>query len=713
MMLAALSLGIAQSANAQFIRTVAGNGGDTLSGDGGNAFRASIATCTGVAVDSRGNMYITINTLHTIKKVTRNGIISTYAGTGYPGFSGDGGPASAARINSPYGIIVDRDDNIFFADGGNLRVRKIDTSGTITTIAGVGGFGYYSGDGGAAVASKTGALNLSFDYSGNLLIADGNSRIRKVNTSGIISTVAGSGAVGISSTTGPATSYPIEGPTGVTADSRGNIYFSEAINNMLKKVNASGIISLYGGSSSGSAGSSGDGGRVSSARFNRTNSLRVDSVNNIFVVDMGNHRIRKIDTNNMIRLAWGSTSGFAGDGGPATGAKFSSPTDLTIDKWGNIYICDYSNKRVRQIYKIDTFRITVSPDDTICGGAAAIFRAGINKPYYNSRIQWYVNGTPAGGDSLIFTATSIRTGDLVTCRVLDTNYSGGILLAVSDTIRMTTSPVVVPHTHITVSRDTLCARDTITLTASAINGGPTPRFTWFRFSTPIGTGQTIVYNPTFGDIITVILTSSEICPSPDTAMDSRRLYITDSYEPLVTIDAYPGTTINHWGDIVHLYTESTFGGSAPTYQWYRSGTPIPGATNQTLDVEVYANDTLYCVMHSNHVCVVPSVDTSNTIYISTGRLAVEQPLGTLGGLKTYPNPSSNTFNIEGIDERFNGKGLDINVTDVTGRSIYHAYQVYYNVPLRISLPDDVITGIYHLTIVAEGERKSIPVTIIR
>jgi sugar lactone lactonase YvrE len=246
-----------------------------------------------VAVDSSGNIYIADTYNERIRKVSTSGIITTVAGNGAATFSGDGGAATSAELHGPSGVAVDSSGNIYIADTYNERIRKVSTSGIITTVAG-NGTGGYSGDGGAATSAELYyPSGVAVDSSGNIYIADrNNDRIREVSTSGIITTVAGNGTWGYSGDSGAATSAELYGPSGVAVDSSGNIFFVEDGNNRVRKVSASGIITTVAGN--GTGGYSGDGGVATSAELYTPYGVAVDSSGNIYIADLNNNRIRKV-----------------------------------------------------------------------------------------------------------------------------------------------------------------------------------------------------------------------------------------------------------------------------------------------------------------------------------------------------------------------------------------------------------------------------------
>ena len=333
------------------ISTVAGNGQLVYSGDGGPAVSAGMYP-SGITVDPVGNLYIVESYNNRIRKVDKNGIISTVAGNGSGGYSGDGGPAVSASLYDPRGITVDPAGNLYIADTSNHRLRKVDTNGIISTVAGNGSYGC-SGDGGPAVsAGLNSPYGITIDPAGSLYIADTlNSRIRKVDTNGIISTVAGNGAYGYSGDGGPAVSAMIGYASGIAVDPVGNLYI--AAFNHIRKVDASGIITRVAG---GNGGYSGDGQPAASiwVNLNSPHGIALDSAGNLYIADTYNNRIRKIDTTGIITTVAGNgtgpwTGGYSGDGGPAFSASLYWPQDVTVDPAGNLYIADVLNYRIRRI----------------------------------------------------------------------------------------------------------------------------------------------------------------------------------------------------------------------------------------------------------------------------------------------------------------------------------------------------------------------------
>jgi sugar lactone lactonase YvrE len=343
---------------APVITTIAGDGTIGGGGDGGPATSAQLSLPFQIALDSVGNLYVADALNNRIRKISVTGIISTIAGTGTAGFSGDGGPAASAELNFPTAVTLDASGNVYISEGDNHRVRKVDTSGIITTVAGNGTAGS-SGDGGLATdASINNPVGLKVDAAGNLIVADQvSNRIRKIDTSGIISTIAGIGTRGFSGDGSPATDAQLNFPNGVTIDAAGNIYIADTINNRIRKIDTSGIISTIAGN--GATGFDGDGGPAINAALNRPYEVKVDAVGNIYVADSDNNRIRKINSTGIISTIVGNgTAGFSGDGGPAIMAEISSPIGAEVDMTGNIYVADTFNSRIRKVQPIPPFPAT-------------------------------------------------------------------------------------------------------------------------------------------------------------------------------------------------------------------------------------------------------------------------------------------------------------------------------------------------------------------
>jgi len=338
------------------ITTVAGNGSSGYSGDGGAATAAGLDWPFGVAVDAGGNIYIADTKDNRIREVSAStGIITNVAGNGSGGYSGDGGPATAAGLASPYGVAVDAAGNLYIADTYDNRIREVSAStGIITTIAGNGSQND-SGDGGPASAAELDVpIGVAVDAPGNLYIADySGGRIREVSAStGIITTVAGNGTIETySGDGGPATAAGLGIPTGVAVDAAGNLYIADFFDDVIREVSAStGIITTVAGN--GSPVYSGDGGAATAAGLDDPRGVAVDAAGNLYISTTDDGRIREVSASTGIITTFaGNSSGgvYSGDGGPATAAGLGGPIGVAVDAAGNLYISTVGDNRIREV----------------------------------------------------------------------------------------------------------------------------------------------------------------------------------------------------------------------------------------------------------------------------------------------------------------------------------------------------------------------------
>jgi uncharacterized protein (TIGR03437 family) len=336
--------------------------------DGSLAASVPLANPESIAFDSAGNLYITDPIDSRIRKVSTAGIITTLVGTGIPGFSGDRGPAIQAQINNPGGLAIDANNNIYFADRNNLRVRRISPDGTINTVAGNGSHGV-PGDGGPALAASITPNGIAVDAQGNLYIGDiDNFKIRKVAANGIISTFAGVGEFGYGGDNGPAVDAIIGVTASLAVDANSNVYFSDTTNAIVRKIDAAtGVISPFAGS--GQQGYTNDGVPATQELMVPTG-LAFDQSGNLYIADINLNRIIQIDTSlNAMTVAGNQTAGFAGDGGLALLAELDFPNGLAVDATGALYIADQLNQRVRKVAQLQIN--TVAGTGIRDGGAAA------------------------------------------------------------------------------------------------------------------------------------------------------------------------------------------------------------------------------------------------------------------------------------------------------------------------------------------------------
>jgi sugar lactone lactonase YvrE len=341
------------SEKAATIKTVAGDGGSQL-GDGGPAKSAGLCGPTDVALDAEGNMYISDTGDYcigpggdTVRKVDLHGTITTVAGTGEAGFSGDGGPATKARLDFPSAVAVDREGNLYIADGLNYRIRKVDKDGIITTFAGTGE-ARHSGDGGPATSAQLKEpACMVFDAHGNLYVADYTS-VRKIDPSGTITTVAGTGQFGFSGDGGPASEAKLTA-SDIALDGKEDMYISDTENNRIRMVDRDGIIHTVAGT--GKEGYSGDGGPATKAALALPIGIALDREGNLYIACHHNSRVRKVDRNGKITTVAGTGEmGFNREKGPATKVMLNQPWGLFLDDdSGDLYIADSFNSRIRAL----------------------------------------------------------------------------------------------------------------------------------------------------------------------------------------------------------------------------------------------------------------------------------------------------------------------------------------------------------------------------
>ena len=409
------------------ITTVAGGG---TAGDGGPATNAALYDPQGVAVDSRGNLYISDSGYDRVREVTVDGTIHTVAGSGVYGFQGDESPASLAALSSPGALQADSAGNLYISDVGNNRIREVSggiistvvgggsgdfvaapfdlfnalhavarddfgnlyvsepgrvqvvtPSGAISTVAGNGVAGYYGDNGPATAAQISGAPGLAVGPTGALYIADpGNNRVRRI-AGGIITTVAGTGSEGYNGDGGPAAAAQLYGPAAVTTDPSGDLFISDAWNNVVRKVAPNGIISTVAGVAGYTGNSCADFGPATAAHLSAPAGLAVDSAGNIYIADSGDNCVRMVDTKGIVSTVAGTGFfGYIEDGGPATEAELFQPTGVAVDSAGNLYIADSADSRIRMV-------TTDGIIHTIAGGGTEQLGAGDGAPAVSAWIM--------------------------------------------------------------------------------------------------------------------------------------------------------------------------------------------------------------------------------------------------------------------------------------------------------------------------------------
>lgn len=331
------------------ITTVVGTGEPRSSGDGGLAVDATIRYPLDLVVDTAGNLYVL--EIGRVRKVDGSGVITTVVGPPTRGATTDLTEANQFRVGrGPNALAIDEGGNLYLGggDGNPFTVNRISASGQVTRVAGTGRSGF-SGDGGPATEAELGRVyDLAVDPAGNIYIVDhDNNRIRMVDTDGVITTIAGTGEPGFSGDGGPATEAQLDHPWGIAVDEDGAIYFT-TLPSVVRRIDPSGVITTIAGD--GGVGYAGDGGPATEARFNSPEHVEVDSEGNVYIEDTQNNCIRMIDLNGIITTVVGMRGeGFRGDGGPADMARLSEPSGMLLAPGGVLYIADSGNNRVRRV----------------------------------------------------------------------------------------------------------------------------------------------------------------------------------------------------------------------------------------------------------------------------------------------------------------------------------------------------------------------------
>jgi sugar lactone lactonase YvrE len=307
----------------------------------------------GLAFGSQGELYISDLGTHRIVKLTRQGRLVAVAGTGAGGFGGDGGPALQAQLHAPHDLAFDAEGNLYIADSGNHRIRRVDRRGLITTVAGDGQTAKTGYNDPPRATSLNNPQSLAFDRDGTLLIADTyNHVVRRLDRNGAMTIFAGS-APGHGGDGGPATKAQISLPMAVAVAPDGSVYISDAGNSRIRRVAPGGAIQTVAGygpaQDTYGGGYAGDGGPLAKAKLFSVTDLKFDAAGNLYIADSGNHRIRAVRNDVVSTLAGSGRMGFSGDGGPASAADLNTPQKVAIARDGEVFFSDRVNHRIRKV----------------------------------------------------------------------------------------------------------------------------------------------------------------------------------------------------------------------------------------------------------------------------------------------------------------------------------------------------------------------------
>lgn len=526
------------SGYSQIITTVAGTGA-VYSGEGVPATTAGISGPVSGCFDKFGNYYFVDRLANRVRKVTPLGTISTVAGNGTYGALGDGSAATAAQLASPSSVAADTSGNLYVADRNNNKIRRISAAtGTITTFAGTGTAGF-SGESGPATAADINApVSIAIDKFSNLYIATSDYRIRKVSSAGIITTIAGTGIAGFAGDGAVAISALLGTPGGLATDDTGNVYIAQpdVTINRVRKIDMGGIIHTVAGNGSGVY--SGDGMAATAAAISPY-AISFDASNNLFIADSLNQRIYKVDvaTQTLHRLAGNGTPGDIGDSGPATAAEVYTPLGLANDMCGNLYVATFggsapgTGRRIREILLKSSHppvsaTITASPGDTVCAGMAITVTAsttGMGTPYLYA---WEVNGFVVASSTANSYSFTPVNGDIVKCiyKYIE-QCSGDTIEVASNSLPLVVLPVSVPTISITATSPVIFGH-TVTVNATVAGAGSGYYINWYNRNILFAITSTpmITYVKLSGeDTITAMVVSTSLTGCYDSATSAAAI----------------------------------------------------------------------------------------------------------------------------------------------------------------------------------------------
>lgn len=641
-------------AHAQVLTTIAGTGTNGFAGDGGLAVAAQLNAPLALCLDNSGNLYFTDYSNHRIRKIDSKGIISTIAGTGIAGFSGDGGPAINAQLNHPFRICTDNAGNVYFSDYDNLRVRKINlVTGVISTIGGNGTQVYMAG--GLAINSGMLPNGLVSDGKGNLYVTQHNppllnntfNIISKINLStGIITTVAGNFIAGFSGDGGPALNASLNNPAGISIDGAGNLIIADQNNNRIRKVDlGTGIITTI----------VGDGGTnyftttptpALQGSFSNLNDVFVDASGNLVAADENRLHIYYVN------LLTGMVYAVAGNGYLGLGQDCVDPLTVPLgdcpsavsDASGNLYFTDLVYGRIRKVIFVKPIFPSiqvVSGNSTACKGSSIRFTAQGSNVQGIPSYQWMVNGQPVGTDTSVFTTGTLSNGDMVSCLMVTQPafLCDSVHHTLSNSVQVQISTPVQPYLAISVNSDTICQGGVAVFTASDSNAGSQPTYAWMvnGVNTDSTGKQFSTSGLQNGDQITCLMRvdPTAACTHPDSVISMPiRIFVKNQAVPSIQIQASRNPLCQ--GDTVQFTASIQNAGVSPGYQWYLNGISTGQGSPQFLEASLKNGDQVSCRLIPGSGACAAGKDSSNMIVC----LVNDTPQVTIQPADTVINPGS-------------------------------------------------------------------------
>ena len=550
--------------------------------------------------DRFDNLYISDYGCSKVRKVNQSGIITTIAGNGSGGFSGDGGPATAAQLAYPCKVAVDNAGNIYIPDAQNHRIRKVNTSGIISTVAGTGAGGY-SGDGGPATTAQLMLPgSVVADNAGNLYVGDDNHVIRKIATSAIITTFAGNGVWGYTGDGGAATLASMALTEGrISKDYNDNIYFvNYQVGNVIRKITNC----------------------VTASLSNQpTNVTLCNSGNAVFSVTATN--ANSYQWQEKIGVVWNNLSNNATYSGTTTNTLAITGANIAMNNYQ--YRCVVTNS-CGSIYSLIATLIVNTPSAptiniataaiSICSGTSTVFTStvfnGGNAPVY----QWNKNGLPVGTNSNIYNDNSLLNADIITCTLTSNSTCATSINANSNSIVMTVNPMLTATIVISASQNNFCFGTTITFNIVSTNGGSSPSYQWKKNGLNVGTNSSIYTNNALqnADVITCNFTSSENCLTANNVVSNAIVMnVTPLVTPVVVISAVKTSLCK--GETASFNALPANGGTTPIFQWKKNGLPVGSNSNSYVYNNILNNDVVTCTLTSNGNCLTSSTASSNII----------------------------------------------------------------------------------------------------